>query len=51
MFKTNIGTFIFANLQKKKKGCKLGKAYTFHFKFLCLAVIVLNGCKIFIFGS
>lgn len=50
MFKTNIGTFIFANLQKKK-GCKLGKAYTFHFKFLCLAVIVLNGCKIFIFGS
>lgn len=50
MFKTNIGTFIFANLQKKK-GCKLGKACTFHFKFLSLAVIVLNGCKIFIFGS
>lgn len=42
---------LYLQICKKKKGCKLGKACTFHFKFLSLAVIVLNGCKIFIFGS
>lgn len=51
MFKTNELFFTFCYEKFKKKRCKLRKLVLFCFRFLSVAVIVLNGCKIFIFSS
>jgi len=48
---TSAFFFLHFILEKLQKSCKLRNLVLLFLDFFCVAVIVLNGCKIFLFSS